>query len=295
MANLNLYRIFIEVAREQNISKASEKLFISQPAVSFSIKELEEQLGQPLFVRKSKGVALTTFGRLVYDKIAPIIDEFNGVEVTAKNFANLSEGALRIGSSSSNLNQKLQEFLTIFVKKYPEIKIVMMRGGKDELIKKLKDGEVDIIFVDECAEGDNFKKFAEFKITYQLIGNHNFKRRFKGDNIDLDNFPFSHLMLPSRANSSRTTIDAFFASKNIMLNPKYELDNYVLLYEFVKAGFGVAFVSKEYYKAQIAKKEVEVIYPEFNITARTLVGLTGKNQTNPAAAKFIEIVKCKQK
>lgn len=143
--------------------------------------------------------------------------------------------------------------------------------------------------------GDNFKKFAEFKITYQLIGNHNFKKRFKGDNIDLDNFPFSHLMLPSRANSSRTTIDAFFASKNITLNPKYELDNYVLLYEFVKAGFGVAFVSKEYYKAQIAKKEVEVIYPEFNITARTLVGLTDKNQTNPAAAKFIEIASSKQK
>ena len=291
MTNLNLYRIFIEVARQQNISKASEKLFISQPAVSFSIKELESQLGQPLFLRKSKGVTLTSFGKIVFEKIAPIIDQFDDIEVTAKNFSSLKEGVLRIGSSSSNLNQRLFDFLSIFAKRYPKIKIVMMRGSKEELISKLRSGEIDVIFIDECEETAEFSRFAEFNITYQLIGNKDFKKRFKGDNIDLKDFPYEYLMLPSSANSSRTTIDAFFRQNGVSLKPRYELDNYVLLYEFVKAGFGVAFVSKEYYKNQISKKEVDVIYPEFNITARKLVGFTNKVQTNPSAIQFIEIVK----
>lgn len=69
MANLNLYKFFCAVAEEKNISKASEKLFVSQPAVSFSIRELEKELNQQLFVRKSKGVELTAFGKILYSQI----------------------------------------------------------------------------------------------------------------------------------------------------------------------------------------------------------------------------------
>ena len=69
MTNFNLYRVFYYVAKHKNLTKASEALFISQPAVSSSIKELEGQVGEILLERKNKGVELTTFGTLLYEKI----------------------------------------------------------------------------------------------------------------------------------------------------------------------------------------------------------------------------------
>lgn len=71
MTNYNLYKTFLTVADCKNLTKASEILFISQPAITMNIKQLEETLGGKLFERKNKGVELTTFGILVYDKVTP--------------------------------------------------------------------------------------------------------------------------------------------------------------------------------------------------------------------------------
>ena len=69
MTNLNLYRIFCEVAKQKNITKASEALFVSQPSVSSAIKELETSIGGQLFIRQNKGVVLTSYGQDIYNKI----------------------------------------------------------------------------------------------------------------------------------------------------------------------------------------------------------------------------------
>ena len=80
MTNLNLYRIFCEVAKQKNITKASEVLFVSQPAVSSAMKELESQLGGQLLIRQNKGVILTSYGQDIYQKIAPSIEKLEQVE-----------------------------------------------------------------------------------------------------------------------------------------------------------------------------------------------------------------------
>ena len=105
MTNLNLYRFFCCVAEEKNISKASEKLFVSQPAVSFAIRELETELNQQLFIRKSKGVELTSFGKLLYEQVKNSIDKFDNIENFAKRYKMLEQGIIRIGSCTSNTNQ----------------------------------------------------------------------------------------------------------------------------------------------------------------------------------------------
>lgn len=293
MVNLNLYRIFYEVAKQQNISKASEQLYISQPAVSFSIKELEKQLNQTLFVRKSKGVVLTAFGQLLFNKLNNTMEIFSEIETNAYNFSNLSDGIIRIGANSSNVNQVVIEYLSKFAKLYPKIKIVMTRDSQEALQSKLENNELDIIFIDSIGDLKKFREIKKYKVKYQLIGDKIFKQKYPQTNIDMDNFPTQDLIVPSINNNSRVTINNFFNKHNIILKPKYELDNYILLYEFVKKGFGIAFVNIDYYKTEVENKEVDIIFPNFSIYAREIVCLTNSEISNPALTEFIKIIQTK--
>ena len=290
MTNLNLYRFFCCVAEEKNISKASEKLFVSQPAVSFAIRELETELNQQLFIRKSKGVELTSFGKLLYEQVKNSIDKFDNIENFAKRYKMLEQGIIRIGSCTSNTNQIVLNYIAEFAKQYPNISIAMERGDREQLLQKLKNNDLDMIFIDNTEKADEFVTIKKFNVTYQLIGNKAYKTKFKEENIDVKNFPVSDLMLPTVNNSSRLAINRFFNENNITLAPKYELDNYILLYEFVKKGFGMAFVNIDYYKQAVGNKEVFVIYPEFSICAREIVCLIDVEQTNPAVKKLIKII-----
>mgnify|MGYP004457106365 CR=1 FL=1 len=291
MTNLNLYKFFCAVAEEKNISKASEKLYVSQPAVSFSIKELENELGQQLFIRKSKGVELTTFGKILYNQVKDLVDKFDEAQALASRFSKLEEGVIRIGACTSNVNQVVLEYLSAFAKKYPKIQIIMERGSKENLIERLKSNNLDMIFIDKTDGINNFKTIKQFNVVYQLIGDKTFKDKYSSQDIDIENFPVQDLMLPSVNNNSRITIDNFFEKHQIKLSPKYELDNYILLYEFVKKGFGIAFVNIEYYKKMVEEKEVYVIYPNFSICAREVVCLINDEITNPALTKLVDIIK----
>lgn len=293
MVNLNLYRIFYEVAKQQNISKASEQLYISQPAVSFSIKELEKQLNQTLFVRKSKGVVLTAFGQMLFNKLNNTMEIFSEIETNAYNFSNLNDGIIRIGANSSNVNQVVIEYLSEFAKLYPKIKIIMTRDSQESLQSKLENNELDIIFIDSIGDLKKFREIKKYKVKYQLIGNKIFKQKYPQTNIDMDNFPTQDLIVPSVNNNSRITINNFFNKHNIILKPKYELDNYILLYEFVKKGFGIAFVNIDYYKTEVDNKVVDIIFPNFSIYAREIVCLTNGEISNPALTKFIKIIQSK--
>lgn len=291
MVNLNLYKCFYTVAKEKNISKASEVLFVSQPAVSFEIKELEKELDQTLFVRKSKGVELTAFGNVLYNKICLLMPRFDEVEKLAQNFKKLDDGILRIGANSSNVNQILLEYLCLFVNKYPNVQIYMTRGTSEKLTEQLANNELDMIFVDKTNNMADFEIIKMYDVKYQLIGNAYYKKKYPSKSLDIQNFPTQDIILPSINNNSRITLNNFFNKNKIEPKPKYELDNYILLYEFVKNGFGVAFVSKEYYKDAIANGEVEVIFPDFSINAREIVCLTSKQISNNALERFVNIVK----
>lgn len=290
MANLNLYKFFCAVAEEKNISKASEKLFVSQPAVSFSIRELEKELNQQLFVRKSKGVELTAFGKILYSQIKDCVDKFDKIEQMAFRFSKLDQGILRIGACTSNVNQILMEYLTEFAKKYPNVQIVMERDNDDRLLQRLTENSLDMIFVDKSDKIDDFKTVKTFDVDYQLLGNKKFKEKYVEDDVDLKNFPVSDLIVPSVNNGSRTTINKFFANNSIKFEPKYELDSYILLYDFVKKGFGIAFANVDYYKQAIANEEVYVIFPQFKIKARQIVCLTNFDVSNLALNSFVQII-----
>ena len=293
MTNFNLYRVFYYVAKHKNLTKASEALFISQPAVSSSIKELEGQVGEILLERKNKGVELTTFGTLLYEKIKPEIENLEKLENLGESFNNLNFGVLRIGCSSSNLNQIVGSYLEAFAKKFPSIKIIMKRAGEKELRSMLEENQLDVIFVNSSPFPQNFVCVKEYEIKYNIIGNADMKNKYPEDEIPLRNFPENDLILPSKNNNSRKFIDEFFEQQNKHLSSKYELDNYIMLFDFVRKGLGIAFVNAEFYKKNIEDKEVFIIFPKLSLPTRKMHCLISRSSSNPAQNKFVEIINSK--
>ena len=281
MTNFNLYRVFYYVVKHKNLTKASEVLYISQPAVSSSIKELENQVGKTLLERKNKGVEPTTFGLLLYEKIKPEIENLEKLE-------NL--GVLRIGCSSSNLNQIVGSYLRTFASAFPNIKIIMKRASEKELKAMLEENQLDVIFVNRSPFGQNFACIKEYEIKYNIIGNADMKNKYPDDNIRICDFPESDLILPSKNNNSRKFIDEFFEQQNKHISSKYELDNYIMLFDFVKKGLGIAFVNTEFYKKNIEDEEVFILFPKLSLPTRKMHCLISKSSQNPTLEHFVNII-----
>ena len=288
MTNLNLYRIFCEVAKEKNITKASDNLYISQPAVSSAIKELESSLGGQLFIRKNKGVVLTGYGQEIYNLVLPCIEKLKDLDTFFEDINSLQKGILRIGSNTSNTNQIISAHLVKFASIYPEVKIQMIRDTQENLIKKLENQQIDIIYIDNEDIGE-FNVIESYNINYQLIGNKTYFEKYKNNPISSENFPTRDIILPNDINTSRKLIENYMQNLNIKLKPKYEVDNYKILYDLVKNGLGVAFVNTDYYKEKL-NKDVFILNSNINFLARKINAVYNTKSNNPTRTQFLDII-----
>ena len=116
--NYESYKIFYYVAKYKSISKASENLLISQPAVSYQIKTLEDSLGITLFIRTKKGVTLTDEGNILFSFVERGIESFANGENALTNLKNLDCGNIRIGASTTVSKHILMPYLEIFHKQF---------------------------------------------------------------------------------------------------------------------------------------------------------------------------------
>lgn len=142
--NLNYYKIFYEVAKTGNISKAAENLYISQPAVSKSITKLETSLNHTLFTRSKKGVRLTEEGETLYRHLSAAFESIETAENTLKRIGQLGMGHLRIGVSTSLCKYILLPYLQDFIRDNPHVKVSIECNPTYETIQLLKQGKIDI-------------------------------------------------------------------------------------------------------------------------------------------------------
>ena len=159
MVNLELYKIFVVVANELNVTKASEKLNISQPAVTKHIKNLENTIGITLFKRSNKGLELTEMGLELYESLKNPINEIIKID---NNFS--KEKTVNIGSHNHLLNIIFGECINKFYLEYPNINLNLKCLETNEMLEMLKNRELDIVFS---------KKVNDFKlrdIEYLHIG-----------------------------------------------------------------------------------------------------------------------------
>ncbi len=238
--NLELYRIFYVVAKHKHMTRASEELHISQPAISQSIKKLEDELGGTLFLRSNKGMELTEEGKMFYDYVKGALELINNAENEFTSYKDLSKGEIKIGCSTTLTKLVLLESIKKFHQDYPNINIEIKNDLTSNLIQDLKVGKLDFVIFNESnikEKNVNLKKIKELKQGFI------YNKEYFDDNIsslyDLNNYP---LILQKSESNSRKLLDYIVESNNIKLIPKMEVVSQDLITEFVNIGLGIGFV-----------------------------------------------------
>ena len=291
--DFELYRIFYVVANNKNITKASEELNISQPAISKSIKNLEEQLGGPLFIRTKRGVILTEEGKEFYNYIKQAIEFINNAEHKFTDLIKLETGKIRIGISTTLTKEFLLPYLEEFHSLYPKINIEILTFFTPELMTKLKNGLVDLVIynVSTIDYGDDLEitKLKSIHDTFVVGDKYKDLCNKKLSIKDLNNYP---LVLQAKGANTRDFLDKFTKSYGVTLKPNIELASYTLVNEFTKIGFGIGYATKEYIKNSLDKKELYELPIKEEIPCRYIGLATSKNNVpNFSTKKLIEIMK----
>lgn len=290
--NLEYYKIFYEVAKEQNITKASENLNISQPAISKTIKLLEEKLGGTLFVRTKKGVILTEEGKEFYSYITKAMEYINSAENKFSDLINLETGVIKIGINSTLTKEFLLPYLEIFNKSYPKIDIQITNGITSHLINELKNGLIDIVFLNlnDKDYGNDIDIIKCKKIHDIFIASEKYSEL--NDKVislnELKNYP---LIFQAKGSNTRNFLDNFLKEKNITLKPNIELASYSLVTEFCKAGFGIGYAVKEFIQKDLNEGKIFSIKIKENISERYIgFAISNKHLPSFSTKKLIEIV-----
>lgn len=239
--NLELYRIFYVVAKNNHMTKASEELFISQPAISQAIKKLENQIGGTLFLRSNKGMELTEEGKMLYEHIKGALELIDNAENEFTSFKDLSKGEIKIGCSTTLTKLILLDALKDFHTDYPNINIKIENNLTSHLINELKLGKLDFVIFNESNIKETNLKLQKLKELKQgFIYNPEYFRDEINTFDNLNNFP---LILQKDEANSRKLLNHIALENNTLLKPSMEVVSQELVTEFTNIGLGIGFTA----------------------------------------------------
>lgn len=290
--NLEFYKIFYHVAKNQNITKTANELMISQPAISKSIKKLEELLGCSLFIRNKFGVILTNEGKYFYEQIKQAMNVIDNAENKLKEIITLEIGTLNIGISNTLTQEFLLPYLKYFHNKYPKIKIKIHTDPSFMLIKKARNGLVDLIILNLPYNVPNdFEQIKLKKIHDSFITGNKFKE-LKNKTVPLQELTNYPLILTTQGSNTRYFLDDFCTKLNINLTPEIELASISLVTKFTKAEFGIGLITKEYIKEELEKGILFEVKTIPALPTRNIGTIFLKNESLSHCAKeFLNLIK----
>lgn len=294
--DFELYRIFYVVANHANITKASEELHITQPAISKSIKRLEDQLGGQLFVRTKRGVILTDEGKEFYNYIKKAIEYINNAENKFTDLINLETGCIKIGISNTLTKEFLLPYLEEFHTLYPKIDIQIFTRISSELIPQLKNGLIDIVILninDNIISNDlEIIKCKKIHDCFVVSNKYNHLLNKELSLKDLNSYP---LILQAKGSNTRSFLDDYARKNDVLLRPNIELASYSLVVEFAKIGFGIGYATKEYINNYLDNKVLFILNIKEKIPSRYVgIALSKNNIPNFSTKKLIEIITKKE-
>lgn len=241
--NYELYKVFYHVAVSLSFSEASRQLFISQSAVSQSIKVLEKKLNQSLFIRSTKRVQLTPEGEILLRHIEPAIHLIRRGEDQMLETKALNGGQLRIGASDTICRYFLVPYLKRFHQDFPGIHIRVSNQTSIGCVELLENGQVDLIFTNypnsrlgghsQLLKVRNFQDIFIANRNYFRLENHPLSFR------DLLNFP---ILMLTRKSTTSEFLHNLFQQHQLDLVPEIELSSNDLLLDLASIGLGIAFV-----------------------------------------------------
>ena len=287
--NLNLYKIFYEVALSESISDASKKMFITQSAVSKAIKKLEEDLNTNLFYRNSIGVKLTQKGE---ELLFYVEEAFNNL-VTAKRTMieskTLNKGKISIGVPSQIGSFYILEDITNFHKKYPNIEITIISKTTSLLLKLLERHEIDFI-IDTSPINSNIdnviiKPLIDVENCFVVNSNTSICTDKIKSIKELSNYP---LVLPIKGTNNRKQLDNIFEKNNVELKNVINIHTSEMIVGSVKKDLGIGYIIYDVVKDNIKNGEFKLVNVEEKLPKITINLVYIKKYLTIAPKYFIE-------
>ena len=287
----NLYKIFLYLYEEKSISKTASKLYVSQPAISYSLKELENSLGYTLFHRNSKGIEPTLEATELYNYISTAFDILNDAEEHVKNLNNLNVGNIRIGVASHIGVLTLTQYIEKFRKEYPNVTFDIVSKTMPEMVEMLETRKLDMIIGMPPINSEKHLTKVSIKEVYNCFAYN--KKIMKDVHIkkEIDLLKYS-LILPSTKTTVRNKLDDYMESKKVRLNPCIEVSSSDVALEMIKKGMGIGYFIIDSINIQPNKEDYEIIvFDDLPIADISLVYID--DYTSIAAKKFINLIKNK--
>lgn len=290
--SLELYKTFYYVAKNKSISRAANELLISQPAVSKSIKTLEDQLGTKLFTRTTDGMVLTDVGIALYKKIKDAMELITSAENDLSLMTNMKYGALYIGMSETIMKEHLMPIILNFYKEYPNIVLKISTEKTSELVSKLQKDLIDVVITYNPFPFPDNISCEELLSLHDCLACTNSFDHLKNKKITPKTLEKEPMILLNKGSVLRTKFDNYCTKYNIHIDPKIEFAKNYILEEFTLAGFGIGMFTEEYIKEELESGKLFKLDLEKQFEKKQLVVARNKdNRGNIIADKFVEYVK----
>lgn len=289
--NYELYRIFYVVANSGSITKAAGELFISQPAVSQSIKQLETQIGGRLFKRTSKGMELTYEGKMIYDYIREANELIGKAEKKFSQLKELTYGEIKIGASDTITKHYLLKYIKQFIAKYPDISVKVTNRTTGETLNLLKSGKVDIGFVNGPVTDELVDVTDLVETEDVFVCNAEWINRYS-EPLTPEQLAGEPLIMLEKLSNTRRVIDEHFAKFDVELNPMLELGSLDLMLDFAKVGLGITCAPSLTVESDIASGLLYRVPITFQMPKRAFALVTMKGvPLNYSALQFVNSLK----
>lgn len=291
MVNLELYRLFVIVANEGNITKASEILHISQPAISKQIHNLESELNITLFERSNSGVRLTIEGNKLYFKIKDAISLIDKVEEDFKE-----NRTIRLGTRHTILSKIFSKGLTNFYNMYPKETIDIKVLDIDEMLNQLNSGILDVVLTKRI-EDDNYDnlKFIKLGELHNIFITKTGSKYTK-KTISLNELK-NEIIYTNQIDSNAISIQILkniFDTDNLKSFPNIKSVNTNSIVEIIKQDEALGFTTQEFVKEELNDKKIAIVKTNFDIPTSEYGIYYNKNNHFTSLDNLIECIKkCK--
>lgn len=290
VSKLDLYKVFCVVGKSNSFSMAARDLYMTQPAVSQSIMQLERELNTRLFNRTPKGVTLTDEGNLLFEYVNSAISLIDAGEEKILEIKNLTAGELKIGVGDTTSKYFLLPHLENFRNNYPNIKFKIVNGTTNELISTLKSGEVDMAICNLPIEDPTLEIVPSFEIQDTFVYAEKFNKLLSKP-ISLHELVDLPLIFLEPKSNSRRFVEDFLLSKGIKISPEFELGSHDLMLEFAKISLGIACVTKEFSLDYLKKGLLNEVQLIDEIPKRSIgICFLKSVPLSPASTRFFELI-----
>lgn len=286
--NYELYKVFYYVATSLSFSEASKHLFISQSAVSQSIKTLEKKLGQPLFIRSTKKVQLTPAGKLLLKHVEPAMNLIQRGETQLLDSSLLGLGQLHIGASDTICRYFLVPYLKQFHKKFPNVPIKVTNATSLSCVDLLEKGKVDLIVTNFPNTNLNHSYIQKTVCNFRdvFIANPSYFH-LKQQELTLQELQQYPILMLDRKSTTSEFLHNLFLQHQLELIPEIELSSNDLLIDLARIGLGIAFIPD--YCLTRESKELFILHTKEKMPVRQMVASI--NPSLPLSASTAEFLK----